>query len=248
MRIDVITLLKYADEAALKARKEALQKYASKGTELRIVVPKGLPEELDTITEIEIGAPGILESVVRCEQEGADAIILWGGFDPSMLSSRSLVDIPVLGPGSTCMHIASLMADMFGVLVHVPEAEPVLWRQIRDYQLEKKCSGIYSIGINAFKIGDAEHYEAVKDAALSTVDAGADAVVFGCTSLNWHADKLIKDLKQERPGAILLHPGRVTIRTAEMLVELGVTHSKLSYPAPPAYKKAVGYRSLVEKT
>jgi len=236
MRIDIVTLLNDPSEATLHQRKKLISSYASSGTEIRIVIPKGLPSSIDSIAEMEFASAGILKRVVKSEQEGADAVIIWGGHDPSLLSARSLVDIPVLAPGSASMHIASLLADMFCLLVQVPEAEPIAWRQIRDYGLEKKCSGVYSFGVNAASLGDPEYYPQVKETVISSIDAGADAVCFGCMALNWHADRLIEEVSVERPGAIVIHPGKITIKLAELLVGGMLTQSRLSYPKPPSYK------------
>jgi allantoin racemase len=218
MRIDVVTLLNAPSETALRQRKDLISSYASSGTEIRIVIPQGLPPSIDSIAEMEFAAPGIMKSIVQSEQEGADAVIIWGGHDPSLLSARSLVDIPVLAPGSASMHIASLLADMFCLLVQVPEAEPI---------------AVYSFGINAASLGDPEYYPQVKETVISSIDAGADAVCFGCMALNWHADRLIEEVSVERPGAIVIHPGKITIKLAELLVDGMLTQSRLSYPKPP---------------
>jgi len=232
MRIDVVTLLNNPSEATISQRKDLISSYASPGTEIRIVIPQGLPPSIDSIAEMEFAAPGILKRVIQSEQEGADAVIIWGGHDPSLLSARSLVDIPVLAPGTASMHIASLLADMFCLLVQVPEAEPIAWRQIRDYGLEKKCSGVYSFGVISASLGDPEHYPHVKETVISSIDAGADAVCFGCMALNWHADRLIEEVSVERPGALVIHPGKITIKLAELLVDGMLTQSRLSYPKP----------------
>jgi allantoin racemase len=124
-----------------------LRSYSSPGTEIRLVLTKNPPPSVESMAEMELAAPGILERVVLSEKEGADAVLIWGGHDPSLISSRSLVDIPVIGPGSASMHIAAFLADYFSLIVQLPEVEQLAWRQIRDYRLEQKCIGVYSVGI-----------------------------------------------------------------------------------------------------
>jgi hypothetical protein len=46
-------------------------------------------------------------------------------------------------------------------------------------------------------------------------------------------DKLTEELRESHPGATIVHPGRTSIRLAEMLVELGLTQSRFTYPSPP---------------
>ena len=154
---------------------------------------------VDSLAEMEQAAPGILERVVKSEEEGADAVLIWGGHDPSLLSSRSLVDIPVLGPGSASMHVAGFLADYFSLIVQLPEVEQLAWRQIRDYRLEDKCVGVYSVDIPVLELGKPESYDAVKETVIESIDDGADAVCFGCMALNNHVDRLKEELAESHP-------------------------------------------------
>lgn len=233
MKIDVVMLIAGLPEADLKKRREILQSYASPGTEVRLVMTKNAPPSVDSLAEMELAAPGILERVVQSEREGADAVLIWGGHDPSLLSARSLVDIPVIGPGSASMHIAAFLADYFSLIVQLPEVEQLAWRQIRDYRLEEKCVGIYSVDIPVLELGKEENYDAVKDTVIESIEAGADSVCFGCMALNNHVDRLTEELRETHPGATIIHPGRTSIKLAEMLVKLGLTQSRFTYPSPP---------------
>ena len=233
MRIDVVMLIGGLPEVDLKRRLEILRSYALAGTEVRLVMTKNPPPSVDSLAEMELAAPGILERVLKSEREGADAVLIWGGHDPSLLSSRSLVDIPVIGPGSASMHIAAFLADYFSLIVQLPEVEQLAWRQIRDYRLEEKCIGVYSVDIPVLELGRPESYDAVKETVIESIEDGADAVCFGCMALNNHVDNLTEELRESHPGATIVHPGRTSIRLAEMLVELNLTQSRFTYPSPP---------------
>jgi hypothetical protein len=52
-------------------------------------------------------------------------------------------------------------------------------------------------------------------------------------ALDNHVDRLTKELKESHPGATIVHPGRTSIKLAEMLVDLGLTQSRFTYPSPP---------------
>jgi allantoin racemase len=233
MRIDVVMLIGGLSQADLKRRIEILKSYASPRTDVNLVFTKNPPPSVDSLAEMEQAAPGILERVVQSEKEGADAVLIWGGHDPSLLSSRSLVDIPVIGPGSASMHIASFLADYFSLIVQLPEVEQLAWRQIRDYRLEDKCTGVYSVDIPVLELGKPESYDAVKETVIESIEGGADSVCFGCMALNNHVDRLKEELADSHPGATIVHPGRVSIKMAEMLVELDITQSRFTYPRPP---------------
>ncbi len=216
MRIDVIMLISGLHEEDTKKRVKALQSYASPGTEVRMVQTRNAPPSVESLAEMELAAPGILERAVKSEEEGADAVVIWGGHDPSMISARGLLSIPVVAPGSASMHLASMLAESFSLLVQLPEVTGLAWRQVRDYALDHKCVGVYPVDIPVLELGRPESYPAVKETAVESLEDGADAVCFGCMALNDHVDRLANELK-----------------TAEALVGLGITHSRLSYPKPP---------------
>jgi len=83
------------------------------------------------------------------------------------------------------------------------------------------------------ELGKPESYDAVKDTVIESIEDGADSVCFGCMALNNHVDRLKEELAVSHPGATIVHPGRVSIKLAEMLVELGLTQSRFTYPSPP---------------
>jgi len=171
--------------------------------------------------------------VVESEKEGADAVIIWGGHDPSLTAARELVSIPVLAPGMASMHLASMLAERFGLLVQVPEALGIARRQVRDLGLQDKCAGIHSVGIPVLRLGKPESFGKVRETAITAIEEGADAICFGCMALNDHAPRLAESLAESHPGALVIHPGMAAIRLAELLVGMGLTHSKRSYPHPP---------------
>ena len=123
--------------------------------------------------------------------------------------------------------------------MQLPEVEQLAWRQIRDYRLEEKCVGVYSVDIPVLELGKPESYDAVKETVIESIDDGADAVCFGCMALNNHVDRLTEELRESHPGATIVHPGRTSIRLAEMLVELGLDPEQVHLPEPTEARKAL---------
>jgi allantoin racemase len=234
MQIDVVMLISGLDEDALQRRRESLSSLASPGTRVRLVLTENAPPSVESFAEMEMAAPGILKRVVRSEREGADAVVIWGGHDPSLTAARELVSIPVLGPGMASMYIASALAEKFSLLVQLPHVIGIARRQVRDLGLQDRCAGIYSVGLPVLKLGRPESFERVREAAVASIEeGGADAVCFGCMGLNDQAVPLANALGESHPGALVVHPGWAVIRLAELLVGMGLSHSKRSYPSPP---------------
>jgi len=232
VRIDVIMLISGLEEEALKRRQEQVSSYASPGTEVRLVLTRNAPPSVESQAEMDLAAPGILERAVLSEREGADAVVIWGGHDPSVTSARELVSIPVVGPGMASMYIASALADEFSLLVQLPQVLGIARRQVRDLGLDARCSGIYSVGLPVLELRKKENYEMVRETAIKSVEEGADAVCFGCMAFNDHAAPLSEELEKTHPGVVVIHPGRAAIRLAELLIGMGLSHSKRSFPTP----------------
>ncbi|MCW4051541.1 MAG: aspartate/glutamate racemase family protein [Candidatus Bathyarchaeota archaeon] len=233
MRIDVVMLISGVKGEALKKRQLSLAKYASPGTEVRLVTTKEAPLSVDSLPEMELAAPGILERVVRSEKEGADAVIIWGGHDPSLAAARNLVSIPVLAPGMASIYLASMLAEIFTLMIQMPHVMKIADRQIRDLGLWGRCSGIYSVDLPVLQLREPGSFEKVYVTAVKAVNEGAEAICFGCMAFNDHAEALEAKLNETHPGVIVIHPAMAVIRLAELFVGMGLTHSKRSYPYPP---------------
>ena len=56
---------------------------------------------------------------------------------------------------------------------------------------------------------------------------GADVILLGSTTMHQAGDYMAAHL-----AAPVINPGPVGIKVAEMLVQLGLTHSKVAFPSP----------------
>ena len=233
MRIDVIMLIHGLSPEALKKRESILQSYASKGTDLQLVTTKQGPASVDSLPEMELAASGILERAKRSEEEGADAVIIWGGHDPSMDAARNLVGIPVMSPGMASMYLASMLVDKFALIIQLPHVMRVAEKQVRDLGLTTRCSGIYPVDLPVLALREPSGFEKTLETAVKAVADGADAICFGCMALNDHSERLQEELDKRFEGVLVVNPGKAVIRLTEQIVELGYTHSKRSYPYPP---------------
>ena len=191
MRIDVVYLISGVDEETLNRRRETLRRFASPGTEVRLVKTPDGPLSVESQAEMELAAPGILERVVQSEREGADAIVIWGGHDPSLTAARELVSIPVIAPGMASMYIASALADKFSLLIQLSSVMGIAQRQVRDLGLQGRCASIRSVDIPVLELMKPESFERVKKAAVACIEEdGADAICFGCMAYADHVPPL----------------------------------------------------------
>ena len=52
------------------------------------------------------------------------------------------------------------------------------------------------------------------------------------SAFNDHVEPLSQALEKSHPGVVVMNPGKAAIRFAELVMDLGISHSKRSYPKP----------------
>ena len=169
--------------------------------------------------------PGEAARLLECGAERIQA--------DRVAAARELVSIPVLGPGMASMYVTSALADKFSLLVQLPHVIGIARRQVRDLGLQGRCAGIYSVGLPVLELGRPESFERVRETAVASIEeGGADAICFGCMGLNDQVVPLTKALAESHPGVLVIHPGQAVIRLSELIVDMGLSHSKRSFPNP----------------
>lgn len=155
-----------------------------------------------------MAAPFVVKKAEWAERNGYDAVVVSYMMDPGVKAAREAVNIPVVGPREACMHITSMLGANPKTIL--PRGIPVL--QMHD-DLDRT-------------------YQALKRDAERAMKEGAEVLVLGCTALSGMAERL----NEELDIPVLENEG-TALKVAEMLVDLKVTHSKLTYPKPPEKKR-----------
>ncbi len=174
--------------------------------------------------------PRLLESVEQIERDGFDAALIGCFGDPGLDGVRELVRMPVVGPAEASLHVAAMLADRFGIITATPEIRPMLYRLADRYQVDRRLAGVTDIGCPVLDIrrNPDAHYPALVEAARRMLrDQGAQALVLGCGSMSFYADRLSADT-----GVPCLNPLRVGLKMCELLAGSGLSHSKATYPYP----------------
>ena len=134
-------------------------------------------ETLDTIS--------ILDSVVGAEQQGFDAVAIGNILDPGLRDARSMVDIPVLGLGETCMLASCMMGSRFSLVGVNPYFGGRFEENVARYGLKERLAGIAFMSLTPHELdacfsdesGRGRALEAFLSAARSTLDAGSEVVI-----------------------------------------------------------------------
>lgn len=213
------------------SRQAALQKFVSPGVELEARRPEGGPSSIESMYEEYLSVPGIMELAIQLEREGFDAIVPGCFGDPGIDGIRELVNIPVVGPGATAMLVAANLGHRFSIVTVLENVVRPLENLALLTGVSPKLASVRQIGIPVLELNndlDAT-FSRLIDVSRQTIEEDrADVLILGCGTMSFRSAEL-----QEAVGVPVVNPLQVALRTAEMLVACGLTHSKLSYPMPP---------------
>jgi len=194
---------------------------------------KAAPSNYVSAADLVLADAGILEAGQHAEAEGYDAVCIDTMSDSGLAALRSVLDIPVIGPGRASMLMALSLGKRVSVLTMWAAWKPLYTKHLDELGLHHLCASIRSIDVapdnrnllggkedEIFPLLEAEGRRAVEE-------DGADVLLFGSTTMNAaHAH-----LAARLPVPVI-NPGPLTYKLAELALGLGLRHSRLAHPAP----------------
>lgn len=180
----------------------------------------------------------VLGAAVSAEEEGFDAVCVDTMSDSGVTALQSVLRIPVIGAGRAAMMTALLLGARFSILVMHRPWIPIEMKTVKAYGLEDRLTSIRSIDVKPKPYGkqggvatedeEVEIFPLLLDAARQAMEDGAEVILLGSTTMYRAAEYLA-----ERLPIPVLNAGPLTYRYAEMLVDLGLTHSNTSDTISP---------------
>jgi len=182
--------------------------------------------------EVIASLPSLLHRMQAAEKAGFDAIVMPHYLDYGLEAARELVNIPVYSGGQATYRLAGALSRRIAIITteasHVGAIEDI----ITDESLRGKV-----VAIKQLK-GDVPQNGAFPESLLALAtevveQAGARLVILALPHCqDWSAR--VKAHLTELTGVNfpVLDPLKVAIKHAENTVEMGITHSKLSFPTP----------------
>jgi allantoin racemase len=134
-------------------------------------------EALDTVS--------ILDSVLEAEHRGFDAVVIGNILDPGLREARSMVDIPVLGLGETCMLTACMMGSRFALLGVNRFFGGRFEENVARYGLKERLAAIEFMALTPHELDACFSDESARGkavdafvaAARTTLTAGAEVII-----------------------------------------------------------------------
>lgn len=218
-------------------KKSFVDLHTPSGSEIGNFTPRHGTYSVESLTDEAYNAPFILEQVVLANKEGYDVIVIDCACDPVLEAAREISKIPIVGPRNTALHLALTLGTRFGVVTVQGESlKRCIEHGIRTEGLEAFCAGVSYLKMPVLAIAEKPN-EAQKEILHISQELinnkGADVIVLGCTALSHEVD--LKPI-MEKLKVPIIDPWIVAIKSAFMLVESGLSHSKIAYPFPPKKK------------
>lgn len=171
----------------------------------------------------------VLEAV---KKHDADAVVVGGFGNLGVYGLKEALDIPVLGMSETSMALGSTLGHKFSVLTTLKSFVPAMEDLIKIYEMGPKCASVRAIDMNVQdSVNNREKTLNLleKEIRKMILEDGCEVIILGSGGLSGYNNTL-----QERISIPVLDPGQVTLKTAEMMVEMNITHSKLrKFAFPP---------------
>lgn len=181
----------------------------------------------------------VFQSGIAAEEEGYAAVLVDTVSDSGVRALRSRLSIPVVGPGEAAFHTAMMLGKRFTVLTMWDEWFPLYEKTLTEYGYWDRVASLRSIDtrpdLSELLAGkeDVIFGKLKAEAEAAIADDGADVIVLGSTTMHQSATYLAANLPVP-----VINPGLVAYKQVEVLLELGLTHSKAAFPSPGVGKDA----------
>jgi len=181
----------------------------------------------------------VFQAGITAEAEGYAGVLIDTVSDSGLWPLRSVLSIPVVGPGEASFAAAMMLGKRFSVLTMWPQWFALYEKVLSQHGWEDRCASLRSIDTRPDVTELLEGKEEVVFAKLKAEglraieEDGADVIVLGSTTMHQSAAYL----QSELPVPVI-NPGQVAYKTLESLIELGLSHSKKAFPPPEVPRHA----------
>lgn len=179
----------------------------------------------------------VFQAGIDAEEQGYSGVLIDTVSDSGLRALRSRLSIPVVGPGEASFATAMMLGKKFTVLTMWPEWFPLYEKTLTEYGWWDRVASLRSIDtrpdVTELLAGKEEIiFGKLKEQAEAAIaQDGADVIVLGSTTMHQSAAFLSDNLPIP-----VLNPGQVAYKHLEMLIALGLAHSKKAFPAPEVGK------------
>ena len=215
----------------LERKRQSLRTVLRPETQLDMFAADSGVPYIESSLEFYCSEVAVARKVVEVAGMGYDAVVGTAFLDNGLDAARELVDIPVVGPAKTTLYMAATLANTFAVIMAAGDLPKHVWAFAKVLGVVDRLVAIPTLQCTVADFLHDEDYAVAMTVNMGRQlieNQGAEALVLGCGATTGLAPRVAEAL-----GIPVLDPGLTAIKYAEMLVDLGLSHSKRAYPSNP---------------
>jgi allantoin racemase len=244
MRLACVVAIGGYTAADLVAKRDSLKAILRPDTQLDMFSASSGVPYIESSLEFYLSEAAVARKCVEIAQLGYDAIAGTAFLDNGLEGARELLDIPVVGPAKTSLYLAATLANKFAVVMARGDLPKHVWAFAKTIGVGDRVVAIPTLAcsVTDFLRDESRAVEMIADMGKKVMDEqAAEALVLGCGATTGLAPQVAEIL-----GIPVLDPGRTAVKFAEMLVDLGLSHSKKAYPTNDRVLKLLAQMRLHE--
>jgi allantoin racemase len=198
---------------------------------------KAGPALYDSYHDWALADIAMFEAGMTAQDEGYAAVCIDTMSDSGVNALRSVLDIPVIGPGRASYLTALMLGSTFSVLTQWDGWIGLYKKGLQEMGLADRCVSIRSINTMPDPenlLGGKEEvvFPKLRDMGLRCIEEdGAEVICIGSTTMH----QAVPYLRENLPVPVI-NPGPLSYKLAEMMLGLGLTHSRKAYRRPDVPK------------
>jgi allantoin racemase len=237
MNLAVVTAIGSYSAADIDRKRRVLRSVLQPDTEVDVfTAPSGVPY-VESTFELYMTEVAVARTVVEVAARGYHAVIGTAFLDNGLDAARELVDIPVVGPARITLYMAATLANRFAVITAAGDLPKHVWACAKVLGVVDRLVAVPALTCTVADFLHDEDSAVALSVAMGkrlVEDQGAEAIVLGCGATTGLAARMGREL-----NVPVLDPGLIAAKYAEMLVALGLSHSKRTYPYNPRVMQLV---------
>ena len=214
----VLILVPFAFDEKGLANRRAQQEAVELGPDIQFDYRpvKAGPALYDSWHDYVLADLSLFEAGLTAQEDGYDAVCIDTMSDSGVSALRSVLDIPVIGPGKASYLVALMLGTKFSVLTQWDPWMNLYRKSLQEYGLVDKCASIRSINVppdveNLLGGKEEEVFPKLLDAGRQCLSDGAEVICLGSTTMHQAHSFLAENLPVP-----VVDPGPLTYKLAEL--------------------------------
>ena len=205
---------------------------------------KAGPALYDSYQDFMLADVAMYEAGLTAQEDGYDAVCVDTMSDSGVNALRSVLDIPVIGPGRASYLTALMLGSRFSVLTQWDPWIALYKKGTQELGIAHLCASVRSINTppdveNLLGGKEEVVFPKLVEEGLRCIEDGADVICLGSTTMHQSHAHLVENLPVP-----VINPGPLTYKLAETMLGLGLTQSRTAYPNPHVRKDSMVHAML----